>query len=202
MTISTKPFLAIHVAWHPAFGEGQEIARALFEHYRRNLYQNVAGGSGIPVMYRFTAPPGSTVPIDIDLESAETSAVVLLVDKNWAESAEWVEWGRRLSDAADGLGLRAFVFPVAIDPSGIKGGVVPEQAVRWDQWAGEEARVKQRRLFSALSYEFCRMLRHYLERLARPSVSDDDLENFLKRVEVFVSHSKHDEHDRSQPLGE
>ena len=194
MTIPTKPFLTIHVAWHPAFGEGQEIARALFEHYRRNLYQNVAGGSGIPVMYRSAAPTGATVPIDVDLESAETSAVILLIDKNWANSAEWIEWGRRLSDAADALGFRAFVFPVAIDPSGIEAGVVPEQAVRWDQWAGLENRVKQRRLFSALSYEFCRMLRHYLERLARPSVSDDDLEDFLKRVQVFVSHSKHDDH--------
>lgn len=194
MTIPTKPFLTIHVAWHPAFGEGREIARALFEHYRRNLYQNVAGGSGIPVMYRSTAPTGATVPIDVDLESAETSAVILLIDKNWAGSAEWIEWGRRLSDAADALGLRAFVFPVAIDPSGIEAGVVPEQAVRWDQWVGVEERVKQRRLFSALSYEFCRMLRHYLERLARPSVSDDDLEDFLRRVQVFVSHSKHDDH--------
>jgi hypothetical protein len=194
MTIPTKPFLTIHVAWHPAFGEGQEIARALFEHYRRNLYQNVAGGSGIPVMYRSAAPAGTTVPIDIDLESAETSAVILLVDKNWAESAEWVEWGKRHSDAADGLGLRAFIFPVAIDPSGIKAGVVPEQAVRWDLWAGEDERVKRRRMFTALSYEFCRMLRHYLERLTRPAVSDDDLENFLRRVQVFVSHSKHDDH--------
>jgi hypothetical protein len=194
MTIPTKPFLTIHVAWHPAFGEGQEIARALFEHYRRNLYKNVAGGSGIPVMYRSAVPAGTTVPIDIDLESAEASAVILLVDKNWAESAEWVEWGKRHSDAADGLGLRAFVFPVAIDLSGIEAGVVPEQAVRWDLWAGEQELVKRRRMLTALSYEFCRMLRHYLERLGRPAVSDDDLENFLKPVQVFVSHSKHDDH--------
>lgn len=194
MTVPTKPFLTIYVAWHPALAEGQQIARALFEHYRRNLYQNVAGGSGIPVMYRSAAPAGTTVPMDIDLASAETSAVILLIDKNWTESAEWVEWGKRHSDAADGLGLRAFIFPVAIDQSGIKEGVVPEQAVRWDQWAGEKEQVKRRRMFTALSYEFCRMLRHYLERLARPSVSDDDLENFLKRVQVFVSHSKHDDH--------
>lgn len=194
MTIPTKPFLAIHVVWHPAFEQGQEVARALFEHYRRNLYQNVAGGSGIPVIYRFTAPPGSTVPTDIDLESAEASAVILLVDKNWMGNAEWVEYGRRLSDAADALGLRSFIFPVAIDSSGIQAGVVPEQAVRWDQWADEAEQVKRRRLFTALSYEFCRMLRHYLERLTRPSVPDDNLESFLKRVQVFVSHSKHDEH--------
>ncbi|MEA2940706.1 MAG: hypothetical protein QOD09_1235 [Bradyrhizobium sp.] len=194
MTIPTKPFLAIHVAWHPAFGEGEKIARTLFEHYRRNLYQNVAGGTGIPVMYRSTPPAGSVVPIDIDLESAETAAVILLVDENWANSAEWLAWGKKVSDEADRMGLRAFVFPVAVDQTGIERGVVPEQAVRWDQWGAESDAVKLRRMLTALSYEFCRMLRQYLERLQQPSVSDDDLESYLRRVQVFVSHSKHDEH--------
>ena len=194
MTIATKPFLAIHVAWHPSFAAGEKLARALFEHYRRNLYQNVAGGTGIPVLYRSTPAAGSLVPIDVNMEEAETTAIVFLVDENWAKSAEWIAWGRKHSDQADAMGLRAFVFPIAIDGQTIESNVVPEQAVRWDRWSGDTETVKLRRMFTVLSYEFCRMLRQYSERLQQPSVSDADLENYLKRVEVFVSHSKHDEH--------
>jgi hypothetical protein len=39
----------------------------------------------------------------------------------------------------------------------------------------------------------CRMLRRDLEHLERPEVSGGDLLKFLRRVEVFLSHSKHDE---------
>jgi hypothetical protein len=191
--IPTKPFLAIYVAWHPAFDAGTDISRALFQHYRRDLYQNVAGGSGVPVMYRSQPPDGAALPIDVDLDGAETCAVVLLVDKNWSEDPKWVAWARGISDEADQTGLRALVFPVAIDDSGIEKGGVPEQAVRWDQWIGEPYEVKCRRLFAALSYQFCRMLRHYLEHLERPGLSDEELLKFLRRVEVFLSHSKHDE---------
>src|SRR5271163_3876191 len=93
-TIPTRPFLAIYVAWHPHFREGADLGLALFKHYRRDLYQNVAGGSGVPVMYRFEPPKGSSVPIDIDLNSAETCAVILLVDSYWSEDSEWVAWAR------------------------------------------------------------------------------------------------------------
>ncbi|WP_210254917.1 toll/interleukin-1 receptor domain-containing protein [Methylocapsa sp. S129] len=143
-------------------------------------------------MYRFEPPKGSAVPIDIDLNSAEICAVILLVDSCWSGDIEWVAWARRISDQVDREGLRALVFPVAIDASGIEKGVVPEQAVRWDRWGAEDDEIKRRRLFTALSYEFCRMLRHYLEQLNRPTTSKVDLLAFLRRVDVFLSHSKHD----------
>jgi TIR domain len=193
-SIPTRPFLAVYVAWHPNFGEGEKISLALFEHYRRNLYQNVAGGSGIPVMYRSKPPAGASIPIEIDLDSAETCAVILLIDKNWTADEEWVAWSKTVSEDADRVGLRALVFPVAIDASGVDKGIVAEQAVRWDKWSTESAEVRHRRLVNGLSYQFCRMLRHYLEHLERPAESNDDLLKYLKRVDVFLSHSKHDEH--------
>jgi len=188
----TRPFLAIYVAWHPKSEAGKDIALELFQHYRRDLYQNVAGGAGLPVIYRSEPPQGAGVPIDIDLDGAETCAVILLIDRNWSEDAAWVAWGQRLGKMADDAGLRALVFPVAIDATGIDKGIIPEQAARWDRWAGDPAPARLTRLFTALSYQFCRMLRHYLAHLHNPAVSDDDLLAFLKPVEVFLSHSKHD----------
>ncbi|MBR0911467.1 toll/interleukin-1 receptor domain-containing protein [Bradyrhizobium japonicum] len=188
----TRPLLAVYVAWHPSFQDGENISRSLFQHYRRDLYRNVAGGSGLPVMYRSQPPEGQAVPIDIDLNGAEATAIIFLVDENWTGDADWMAWARRVSDQADQTGLRALVFPVAIDNSAIAKGVVPEQAVRWDKWSTETESVKLGRLVTALSYQFCRMMRHFLEHLERPGVSDDDLLTFLRKVEVFLSHSKHD----------
>lgn len=189
---STRPLLAMYVAWHPSFTEGEALSLSLFQHYRRDLYRNVTGGSGLPVMYRSKPPEGRTVPIDIDLEGAEATAIILLVDVNWTSDADWTEWAGRLSDQADQTDLRALVFPVAIDNSAIAKGIVPEQAVRWDRWTTETNTVKIGRLVTALSYQFCRMMRQYLEHLERPNVPQGDLSTYLRKVEIFLSHSKHD----------
>ncbi len=89
MTFSTRPFLVIYVAWHPEFADGHIIAKALYDHYRRELYENVAGGTGLSVIYRFEPAPGSNVPIGIDFAEAETSAIVLLIDERWAADPAW-----------------------------------------------------------------------------------------------------------------
>jgi hypothetical protein len=184
--------LTIYVVWHPRFADGQRLARILYDHYRRNLYQNVAGGSGIPVIYRFEPAPGRTTPIDIDLVTSEACAVAVLLDENFLKDAQWVAWTERLSQQTDVAGLRARLFPIAID-AGALGIGIPEQALRWFEWAADDETVKERRLLTNLSYQFCRMLRHYLEHLERPAEPDDELLKFLRRVEVFISHSKHDE---------
>jgi hypothetical protein len=192
--LPTRPFLAIYIAWHPSFDRGAAMAHALFQHYRRDLYQNVAGGSGLPVLYRFKSIEESELPLDIDFEDAECTAVILLVEENWTSRPEWVDWARRLSDRADAAGLRTLIFPVAIDRSGIERGVIPEQAIRWDEWGEFPEKSKIVRLITALSYQFCRMLRAYLEHLEHPELPTDDLHRFLRRVDVFLSHSKHDEY--------
>src|SRR5262249_20703484 len=156
----TRAFLTIYVAWHPKFAQGAGLARFLYDHYRRNLYKNIAGGTGIPVIYRSETPAGSAVPLDPDLSSSETTAVVILVDKNWTEDDEWVAWAGRLSDQMDAAGLKARLFPVAMDARALETGLA-DQAARWDKWEKDRAEVKQRRLVTQLSYQFCRMLRHY-----------------------------------------
>jgi hypothetical protein len=193
MAPSTRPFIVIYVAWHPEFADGPVIAKALYDHYRRELYENVAGGTGLSVIYRSTPGPGSDVPISIDFDDAETSAIILLIDERWAADPVWVAWGRELMDRTDAAGLGARVFPVATDGAATRLGMA-EQALRWDKWAGIELEERERRLIAGLTYQFCRMLRSYLERLKRPTEEDEALEQYLRKVEVFLSHSKHDNH--------
>jgi hypothetical protein len=193
MTLSTRPFLVIYVAWHPEFADGPIIAKALYDHYRRELYENVAGGTGLSVIYRFEPAPGSNVPIDIDFAEAETSAIVLLIDERWTADPAWVEWGRELMERTDAAGLGARAFPVAIDGLAMKLGMT-EQAVRWDKWAGFELEERERKLIADLTYQFCRMLRSYLEQLKHPMEEEGALVQYLRKVQLFLSHSKHDTH--------
>ncbi|TIP80031.1 MAG: toll/interleukin-1 receptor domain-containing protein, partial [Mesorhizobium sp.] len=101
-------------------------------------------------------------------------------------------WARDLMDRTDAAGLRARVFPVAIDGALTRVGVA-QQAVRWDKWQDMEEGDRMRRLTSDLTYQFSRMLRSYLERLRRPDEEDAALEQYLRKVQVFLSHSKRDQ---------
>ncbi|MER9836786.1 toll/interleukin-1 receptor domain-containing protein [Mesorhizobium sp. M0145] len=183
--------MVIYVAWHPNFADGERLARVLYDHYRRKLYENVAGGAGLPVVYRSVPAPDVATPIDVDLIDAETSAIILLIDKNWVQDPSWTAWGKKLAEQVEAVGLAARVFPVAIDSVATQIGLV-EQAARWDKWKDLSLEARQRRLIVDLTYQLCRMLRAYLEHLKRPAEAQDALVQYLKKVEIFLSHSKHD----------
>ncbi len=167
------------------------MAESLREHFRRALYENVAGGTGISVIFRSAPAPGSATPLLIDLDEAETTAIVVLADSALAEDPAWVAYLRELFDRTDAAGLGSRVFPVAVERAALAIGF-DEQALRWDVWEGKEPEHRQR-LIRELAYEFCRMLRHYLEHLKRPAEDEAALELYLKKVQIFLSHSKHDD---------
>ncbi|QUN27214.1 toll/interleukin-1 receptor domain-containing protein [Cupriavidus sp. KK10] len=191
MPISTRPFLVVYVAWHPAFEEGTAIAKRLYDHYRRQLYENVAGGTGLSVLYRSAPDPSTSAPMAIDLDEGETAAIIVLFDEHLAADAAYLGWVKDLAVRTETAGLRARIFPVAIDGALVRTGVM-EQAVRWDKWGGLDAEQRLHRLTSDLTYQFCRMLRSYLEQLRRPDENEGALEKYLRKVQIFLSHSKRD----------
>jgi hypothetical protein len=187
----TRPFLVLYVVWHPGYPQGANVAESLREHFRRALYENIAGGTGISVIFRSAPAPGSATPLLIDLDEAETTAIVVLADSALAEDPAWVAYLRELFDRTDAAGLGSRVFPVAVERAALAIGF-DEQALRWDVWEGKEPEHRQR-LIRELACEFCRMLRHYLEHLKRPAEDEAALELYLKKVQIFLSHSKHDD---------
>jgi TIR domain len=191
MSHPTRPFLALYIVWHPDFAEGPEIAEALREHFRRKLYENVAGGTGLSVLFRSTAVPRGSVPLPIDLSDAETTAIVVLADRALAADANWNGYVKELLEGTEAAGLGSRVFPVAIEASILGRLGLEEQALRWDRWTSSFEE-RQRQLIGELTYEFCRMLRHYLEHLKHPAEDEAALEAYLKKVQIFLSHSKHD----------
>lgn len=192
MSDPTRPFLVVYVVWHPGFGQGATIAEAIRGHFRRELYENVAGGTGLSVIFRSLPPPGSAVPLEIDADEAHATAIIILADGVLAADPQWVSHARALGEQADAAGLHVRTFPVSINRAVLAPLNMTEQALRWDLWDGDSpTRTKQ--LLSELTYEFCRMLRHFLERLRRPDEDEAALEAYLRKVQIFLSHSKHDD---------
>lgn len=193
MTDSTRPFLVVYVVWHPAFSDGLVIAEILRQHFRRKLYENIAGGTGLSVIYRYVVAPESTQPLPIDLADADTAAIVVLADNNLVGDTAWTAYVQELCHRTEAAGLGTRVFPAEIDTDVLTRLGTMEQALLWARWDGELTE-RGRRLTAALTYAFCRLLRHYLEHLTRPEVEEDALEAYLKKVQIFLSHSKHDQH--------
>lgn len=191
MTDSTHPFFVIYIIWHPKFTDGESIAKVLYDHYRRDLYTNVTGGFGFSVIYRSANEPSRNVPIDIDFDEAETSAVVLLIDDEFASDSAWIAWIHDLVDRADTCGLCSRVFPVAMSLKATKIGL-SEQVLRWDQWTAASQKERENRLIAGLSYQFCRMLRLFLSSKEHNIEDEEALEQYLRKIDVFLSHSKHD----------
>ena len=183
----------VYVVWHPAFCDGLVIAEILRQHFRRKLYENIAGGTGLSVIYRYVVAPESTQPLPIDLTDADTAAIVVLADNNLVGDTAWTAYVQELCHRTEAAGLGTRVFPVEIDTDVLARLGVDEQALLWARWEGELAE-RGRRLTAALTYAFCRLLRHYLEYLTRPGEEDEALEAYLKKVQIFLSHSKHDQH--------
>lgn len=193
MSEDARPLLVVYVIWHPDFREGQQIADGIRDHFRRKLYENVVGGTGLSVIYRFVPASAGDAPLAIDLSEAYTTAIVVLVDSRLVLDSKFVGYVRQIADDTEAAGLHVRLFPVIIEPAVVQALGIDEQGIRWDEWVGGAA-TKQIRLIGELTYEFCRMLRYYLERLKRPNEDEAALTSYLKKVQVFLSHSKHDAH--------
>lgn len=188
MTNPTRPLLALYVAWHPTFKKGATIAEALRAHFRRELFDSVAGGTGLSVLFRSEAAPGGMAPLPVDPASAETTAIVVLGDRGMVDDAAWKSYVADLSREAETQGLNVRVLPVAFERSAMS--LASEQAIRYDKFSGGRAS-KLARLISELTLELCRMLRYYLAHLEHGGDSEEALNGYLEKVSVFLSHSKH-----------
>ena len=192
MKDGSKPFLVVYVVWHPDFEEGLRIAEVVREHFRRRIFENVSGGTGVSVIYRSVSEDAGSAPLPIDLAEAETTAIVVLMDSNLVVDSTWNGYVHNLVVQTEKSGLGTRVFPVSIEASAMTTLGLVEQALRWDSWIGSSEQ-RQQKLVGKLTYEFCRMLRHFLEHLKYPTQAEDALGQYLKRVQIFLSHSKHDD---------
>ena len=190
MTDSTRTILAVYVVWHPNHAAGSKIAEMVYEHFRSERYKNILGNVGLSVVSRSSPAPNAALPLAIDLDEAETTAVIVLAESELVGDSEWVDYIRNLAERTESRGFGSRLFPVIIEEKGLD-IKMDEQALRWNSWKGTDAERGQR-LIRELVYAFSRMLRHYLAHLRYPEADDKGLEHYLEKVQIFLSHSKHD----------
>ena len=163
MEITTHPLFALYVMWHPSYPGGRQIADEIRMHFSRNLYRAVEEERGVSVLERCEPVPDSLIPLPIDWDNAEFTAVVVLADSTLVDDRDWVDHVRSIAQTAKRRGIPAGFFPVTMDRRALELGV-DQQALRWDSWDAPDAE-RVIRLTSDLTHEFCRMLRHRLDRL-------------------------------------
>ena len=191
MDTTARPLFALYIVWHPSYANGSQIADLLRRRFGGDRYQNITGDPGVSVLYRSEAVPDEPVPLPINWDESDTTAVVVLADTALAEDTAWVSYVRDLAHSAQAGGFHTRLFPVMMEPEGHKIGL-DEQALRWDQ-GGESDAEREQRLVRDLTYEFSRMLRHRLALLRRPEATETPLADYLEKIRVFLSHSKHDD---------
>ena len=193
METTTRPLFALYIVWHPLNVNGAKVADLLRRHFGRDRHRNIAGDPGLSVIYRCATGPGELVPLSVDWDDAENTAVVVLIDAVLARDREWSNYVGKLSQNAQARGLSAQLFPVVMEPGG-RELPLEQQALRWDRWE-ESSADREQHLVSDLTHEFIRMLRY---RLRGPATAGAPLADYLERIRVFLSHSKHD--DDGEPI--
>lgn len=191
MKVITQPPFALYVVWHPGYADGERIAVRLRQHFGTDRYRNIVGGAGVTVLFRNTNAPDAATPLPIDWSEAEATAVVVLLDSTHANDAAWMRYVRELAGEADERGLGSRVFPVALEAGSLDVGI-DIQALRWDRWM-EGGLEREQRLFRELTYEFSRMIRHRLE---QHTDGEGGLQRYRQKIQIFLSHSKHDDHGK------
>ncbi len=142
------------------------------------------------VVFSSSVAPNATLPLAIDLDEAATTAVVVLAESELVGDSKWMDYVHNLAEHTEDSGFGSRLFPIMMEEAGLK-MEIGEQALRWDRWEGTDAERGQR-LVRELVYEFSRMLRRYLAHLRHPEADDKGLEHYLEKVQIFLSHSKHD----------
>jgi hypothetical protein len=173
--------LKIYVLWHQNFGCGNQYAEELYSCFTRNINDPISRGIGIPVMF----PHCMEHKIDINFETSDRTAIVVLIDENILLDESWYAYLNELQEACDASPKR-ILFPVAIIRSAFN---LPDKSINSKNYIRlyeiEETR-KISHLKFILSHELCRFL-YDVER-----ISEIEMKVSPPPVKLFLSHAKAD----------
>ena len=172
----TRPLCAVYIGWHHSFALGERVAHRLYQHFRRDLFTNVAGGVGLSVLYRSANAPTCDSPAPVSFADSHIAVVFLLVSAAMARDASWREYVRTMIADCESQGLTARVIPVFLDGYG-KDLVGDINGIRYYEWS-DAPELVEIRLISTLTHELARMLRTYLASKAHPGVSGRELDAY------------------------
>jgi hypothetical protein len=181
-----KPRLLLRVIWAADFTSGGEFARHIYSRFCRDSERPSSRGLGIPVYFHTGATPASAgLPDVLDLDAAEATAVIVLIDTSIRADQAWRDCVRDIESRIAATGKRHLFLPVACEDR-VLTVVDKTNCIRLYNF---ELIDRPERLASALTHELARLL------LAKGTdVKTEDfgtLEKSYAPVKLFISHSKH-----------
>lgn len=189
-----KSCLNVYVVWKPetdaagiAKSRGLELARLIYSTFVRDIEKPLDYGLGIPIFFRSAAADeGARTPLPIDLEQAERSAVILLVNSAMVTDPEWGEYVKELSGQARAVGGRHRIFPVSLSKAALQFDAALGQTnfIRYHDFNNDGGQ-NSSELMLWLTHELCRFLNW--PRSAEPGAVLSS-----KPIRLFISHAKQD----------
>jgi len=107
--------LNVYIVWHPDSQDRcQPLAEALYLTLHRDPDRIFSGGIGIPTYFRGVNAPGQKAPLDIDLEAARHSVVIVLVDDVLVVDRDWEQYIAALYQKTFNSNQQHLLVPVAV----------------------------------------------------------------------------------------
>jgi hypothetical protein len=176
----------LRIVWNADFSAGGDLARQIYSRLCRDVERPSSRGLGIPVYFHAGATPAaSRLPEILDLDAAQTTVVVTLIDTSIRADQAWRDCIRDIETRIAGTGRRHLFLPVACEDR-VHSVVDKANCIRLYP---VEATHQPDRLVSAITHELARLL---LAKGADVRIQDfGTLEKSFAPVKLFISHSKH-----------
>lgn len=182
-----KPRLILRVVWSTDFANGDDLARHIYSRLCRDVERPASRGLGIPVYFHSGANPAAAgLPDSLDLDAAESTVVIPLLDNSVRGNAEWRSCIGEMESRIVGSGRRHVFLPIACEDRTLS-LVEKTNCVRVYKFGATEM---PERLVSALTHELARLLLAKYADVATDNFGT--LEKSYAPVKLFLSHSKHD----------
>jgi hypothetical protein len=132
-----RPCLHVYVVWRPTPAgptceppEGNVLAERIHSHLCRDADEPLNRGLGIPVCFRRRpAEPGGRQPLPIDLDEAQHTFVIVLVDNGMVlESKVWEPYVQRIVQQAEVSEGRHRVLPISLSRAAFQFAGIPASA--------------------------------------------------------------------------
>jgi hypothetical protein len=184
-----KSPLAFHIAWHPDFKQGLEIADYLYSSFSRNTETPLNRGIGIPIYYYSVPAKGKIVPRRIKVGDADYNAIIVLIDDCLIADGEWNKFVANIKTPTN---KHTILFPVACSQHALNLKKLSEINFidirpAKNIYTKKELCSSKKKLRSRLLHGICRFL------LSKDSPqSSDGKRNTSAPVRLFISHAKKD----------
>ena len=184
--------LIVYVLWHPAFADGEKLAKQIYSSFSRDIHNPLSRGIGIPVYFRniLDLEKKNSHPFGIDLDKAQRTAVVLMVDDNMVVDKDWREAVKCVNHLMKQQKKSSHIlYPVAVTGNAYNiGGDIPQKNyIRLCNVEEEDA--KPLFLINTLAQEMCRNLDNIIRETKPGEIT---VELSPKPIKLFLSHAKKD----------